>query len=408
MANLVSRVQDRLANRKGRQAFAEFTRSLKVCPDVAAIARERGWKYEILAPEILSRRVPSQTIPEQLGDQMFDPAVRAARLDSAWERTKYARLYAGEYYRSPEAVYVEIPDATLHLSSGAVFTAQGEYFPQSVFVSSQFFGDQQNGLQNPPPRLEGNYLSSLTPWGWNYAHWLFDSLPKVEAHPFCPEGTKLLMHAGLLPFHRESLSLLGLGEGDITEISGPLISFEKLGYCFSADRSGAPHPRLLIGQRERLLKAAGVPQPAPTGAPIYISRKNRSRSRSQRRIANEADVLKVLEEFGFEAYVPEEHSFPEQVRRFSTASAIACPHGAGSFNHLFAPAGIPVVEFYNPSCWEHAPVRFTSLLGQRHYHLFGRNVSDEHDFELDCARVRKVVALALGGKYLPLAAEREY
>lgn len=408
MPNIISRVQNRLADWKGRRTFADFARSLRVRPDVVAVARERGWKYEILAPEILSKRSPSQTLPEQIGDQMFDPAMRAARSDTRWERTKYARLYAGEIYRNPEAVYVEIPDAILHLSSGAVFTSEGDFFPQSVFVASQFFGDRQNGLQNPPPVFSGTYLSSVTPWGWNYAHWLFDSLPKVEAFPFCTDGAKLLVQAGLLPFHRESLTLLGIENEKITEISGPLIRFEKLGYCFSADRSGVPHPRLLLGSRERLLKAAGSSHPAPTGSPLYISRRNRSRSRSQRNIANEADVIKVLEEFGFETYLPEEHPLAEQIRRFSVASAIVCPHGAGSFNHLFAPNGIPVIEFYNPACWEHASVRFTSLLGQPHYHLFGRNLTKMHDFEVDCERVRRIVAKALGGKFQEWAEEKEF
>jgi capsular polysaccharide biosynthesis protein len=163
-----------------------------------------------------------------------------------------------------------------------------------------------------------------------------------------------------------------------------------------------------LAMRNRLLQGAGITDPAPTGRPVYISRRHRSKSRSQRRILNEEEVVKVLEAFGFEVYVPEEHPFAEQVRRFASASAIACAHGAGSYNQLFAPRGIPLIELFNPACWEHSAVRFASLLEQPHHHLFGRNRTIEHDFEVNCERLRRLTAKALGEDHLSLCAETEY
>ncbi len=390
------------------RSFAAFARGLRVQPDLLQTAKERGWNHALLARETLFERRASATVPEQLHDQLFNTEVRAVRIQTAWEQTKYARLYAGEVHRVPAAFAVEIPQARMHVLSGAVFTEEGDYFPQSVFVPAQFFDSKQERLCDPPPTLPGTHLSVATPWCWNYAHWLFDSLPKLGPWPQHSSGTRLTLPANPLPFQTESLRLLGVSPEQLTETDSPIVHFEKLLFTCAGDRSGLPHPELLVAMRNRLLEGAGISDPIATGRPVYISRRHRSKSRSQRRILNEAEVVRVLEAFGFEVYVPEEHPFLEQVRRFATAPAIACAHGAGSYNQLFAPRGIPLIELFNPACWEHSAVRFASLLDQPHHHLFGRNRTAEHDFEVDCERLRRLTAKAMGGEHLAICAEREY
>jgi capsular polysaccharide biosynthesis protein len=76
------------------------------------------------------------------------------------------------------------------------------------------------------------------------------------------------------------------------------------------------------------------------GQCIYISRARASK----RRIANEAEVVEVLQRLGFLTVYPEEMSLEEQVKLFSRTRYLVSNHGAGLANMLFVPEGANVLE----------------------------------------------------------------
>jgi capsular polysaccharide biosynthesis protein len=75
---------------------------------------------------------------------------------------------------------------------------------------------------------------------------------------------------------------------------------------------------------------------------IFISR---AESYNQRHVTNELELIKVLEKFGFQKYILEKMSLPEQTELFYDADAVVAPHGAGLSNIIFS-ENIKVIELF--------------------------------------------------------------
>ncbi len=86
-------------------------------------------------------------------------------------------------------------------------------------------------------------------------------------------------------------------------------------------------------------------QRASTGTRrLYVSRNDSE----GRHIANEAEILPLLQAHGFERVTPEKLPFVEQVALFAQASHVTGPHGAGLSNIIFSPQGLTFMEFFHP------------------------------------------------------------
>ena len=72
---------------------------------------------------------------------------------------------------------------------------------------------------------------------------------------------------------------------------------------------------------------------------LYVSRKDASK----RVMESEYEIEQLFTSLKFEIVIPSELSFFEQVKLFSSASAVVGPHGAGLTNILFAPRGIKIL-----------------------------------------------------------------
>lgn len=75
---------------------------------------------------------------------------------------------------------------------------------------------------------------------------------------------------------------------------------------------------------------------------LYVSRGDAR----ERRIVNEAELIKALEKLGFKSITGGALTFEDQVRQFAQARIIFGAHGAGLANMAFAPRGTPVVELF--------------------------------------------------------------
>lgn len=66
----------------------------------------------------------------------------------------------------------------------------------------------------------------------------------------------------------------------------------------------------------------------------------------RRRLVNEAEVIQLLQKYGFEVVSMDGKTLGEQARLFAGAEAIVAPHGAALTNLLFANSGAKVVELF--------------------------------------------------------------
>jgi capsular polysaccharide biosynthesis protein len=363
-----------------------------------------GWSVvDTPFPKGFAVRHPSGTPPETLQALLDNPGHFLVRKRRSWDLLKLSRLHAGEMIPSPQTRLFSVRDGWVHLPSGSVIS-RDRHVLEACSVAPRCLAEGHSRVSwEDAPRLEGRYFLMATAWGNNFAHWLMDSLPRLSGVAL-DGNVRLLLGAGGPAFQDESLDLLGFASERCIRPKVELVRCEELIVHAAALCSGLPHPEAVAEIRSRMLE--NVP-PGDSGAPcrLYVSRQS-----TRRTILNHETVSEVLDAMGFVAVEPENTSFRKQVQLFSGAPAVFGPHGAGTMNTIFQPAGGCLVEAYNPLVWDHAAHRIASLCGVKHFHLFGDNCGPAHDMTLEPALLRKTLSLALGLSPLqePCLLEKHY
>jgi hypothetical protein len=190
-------------------------------------------------------------------------------------------------------------------------------------------------------KLRGEYLHFGAQWGLVYYHWVLDVLPRLLfAERFERlRGVPLIVQRGITQTQRESLQILGIPPDRIIEFNGHHWQVEQL-YYIQPGLSGCPTPLHVQWLRERF-----APHSLTRSRRLYISREDAR----NRRIINEADLVKELVLYGFEVVTLSGMSFADQVRLFSEAEIVVGPHGAGFANAVFAQPGTTLIELFSPS-----------------------------------------------------------
>ena len=174
-----------------------------------------------------------------------------------------------------------------------------------------------------------------------FFHWICDVLPRLEmlakSSPESLEGRTLLVPAMAdFSYVRPSLEAYRLGGLKILGRRERVRCADLLVVPPVAP-TGNYRPDLMHALRERFRKyfAVGV-----SSRRIFISRAKAPK----RRIANEAEILPVLQRHGFECVAPEFLPFAEQLRLLGSASILAGNHGAGLTNMAWMAPGSRVLE----------------------------------------------------------------
>lgn len=178
---------------------------------------------------------------------------------------------------------------------------------------------------------------------YNYFHWLYDVLPRlqlIEGIIGRNERVKVLLPQLALPFQMESLNVLGLSTSDvITSTDSNFLQAKKLITTTHPIHSSWNPPAWTIDfVRSRFLPAASD---ASAGDRIYITRGDSSNGRV---LLNEARLMEVLENLGFQSLTLSGLSLADQIAVFSRARVIVGVHGAGFTNLTFCQPGTKVYE----------------------------------------------------------------
>lgn len=243
---------------------------------------------------------------------------------------------------------------------------------QNVFVSSKLPSEPPQGITYKfgPSGYVGcpssNYC--VIPVAWrntnNYCHWNFSELPFLFLA--FESNVKNLVFPDIiieskLPFQKRWLDLLTTlyPDKNINSISKTIFP-EKALIPINHDTSNCTEP---IGKCEYRHYHHGRATPylidridttyknyfmsstkiIKTPQLIYINRSNR-------RLKNESELQKMLQEIGFEIVNLEELILDEQVLFFSNAKIIIGFHGAGLSNLLFASNSTKVFEIVDQDC----------------------------------------------------------
>lgn len=247
-------------------------------------------------------------------------------------------------------------------------TAMGRLIPLVSWQYSEgkVLPDSQNrfllkkiGPIKPPYKVSGSVVSLLTGGGgnYNYYHWLFDSLPRIElitragidlrnCRYFIPERT--------YRFQIETLNLLGISQDKI--VSSKMHNFIETDRCIATTHPN-PNSRTIPSWILKFLRDSFMDKSSESNFSrfIYIERSDNTNSR---KLLNEADLYEVLRPIGFKAYRLSGLSVEDQIRLFSKAKIIVGVHGAGFANLAFASCGATVFELFSNS---YSPMMYKSI-----------------------------------------------
>jgi hypothetical protein len=297
----------------------------------------------------------------------------------------------------------QIPDlGLLTLAKGLLFGSQGWVFSSDRYFlrDCSWFGETADSFLLPshlknPQKLHGVCLSLASDYAKdNYAHFVLDSMSRLEI------------------FKRAGGSL-----DEVDHIYLPRPPSTTAGQVMAA--LGIPPKKCIWAEDNRLIKAnvliatsfpglkRNYPRwlpdslrghfPAPSastsGRRIYVPRVG------VRKVTNEAALIEIAREFGFETY--DYSTTPNEPEFFASLSAVVGPHGAGLANIAFCSPGTKVLELvpsdhvypYYYSLADAAGLEYHSLVGQslemRPLDSFGPSPVD---FTVDAAEFRAALA----------------
>lgn len=258
----------------------------------------------------------------------------------------------------------EAPPVELKALSGVSIVPKGTLFHGISILPDSFTPLQRKRMRRNPfslmrrhtkrwiSRLQSSRTETIeTPvywitdaWSFNYFHWLCDAIPRLFAASLNDENIELLLPGFYrrVSFIAESLAPFGLKGVRYAADNGTT-------YCASlmlptpASRTGDHNDAIVAGIGKIYREYYGSGSRPGQRRRVYISRALASR----RKIANENELLPVLEKFGFETVHAEHLSFADQVRLFSQTELLVGPHGGGLTNMLFMTDGGAVLEIFN-------------------------------------------------------------
>ncbi|MES3056693.1 glycosyltransferase 61 family protein [Sphingomonas faeni] len=247
------------------------------------------------------------------------------------------------------------------------------------------------------PELSGTHLVVGIQTNLNYFHWLLEAMPRLwlaQREGLAADTTVWL--PPLRPWMADMLTALQPIDRCATQADGITRCARLLmpARGLSNIHTFCAHAFAMADEiRERHAPAA------PAGRRFFITRAGAG----SRKLINEAEIMEIAAEHGFETVEPQHLAFHDQVKLFAGADAIAGPLGAGLANAVFMRPGSVLIELA-PEGREGDATLFANLAHHRQLDYLaavGPTVAtdarpvDRRDFSVDTGIIRKLFG-ALG------------
>lgn len=282
------------------------------------------------------------------------------------------------YYEvdAPAQALVGVRGASV-TTNGLVFLPDGSLVGEAVTHQLEFrpliLADEPAYARPLPTtmrQLDGNYYSLMFGNVDNYALWHHDVVMRVPAVlPHLPSDTRFVVPpaAKKLGYVRDMLAVVGLQPEQLCVYPRDEVwTCERLYFCVPYLKRMLDTARHMQVFANLCLGAYGVTERTPTRR-IHISR----RLANHWRTTNEAEVVTLLERYGFESYELDGLTFEQQVTLFAQAESIV-GSGAGLSNMIFAPRGAKILDIQEPSRPKGGGYYTTSCaLGHPYWYFFG-------------------------------------
>lgn len=176
-------------------------------------------------------------------------------------------------------------------------------------------------------------------WSYgNYYHWIVDTLPrlKIVREELKQDNYALILHEKHARFidailkYYEVKNIFTIKDDEYLAVKELLVPYYLAG-------PGHIHPQSVFEIKQYFLQRI---EPGVKKERIYVSRGKQK----VRRILNEAEVLALLSQYGFETVYWEDCTFEQQVQYARQARYMVSSHGANLTNLMFMPEGAKVLE----------------------------------------------------------------
>jgi hypothetical protein len=305
----------------------------------------------------------------------------------------YAVDYSRGYWQK-ELALTSLSHTTLLGNSGALIL-NGRVVAESVF--DQLRLTKSPAFRSPAwmsgKKKSGTFTSLLhLPWAEksNY-HWFLDCLPRL--YPLLQQVRKpvfLVIPDHIPAFQLATLEFVLAGNRFIT-----LVKIKKnekwrveefLLPSFISNHYSGFLPAKVCGLiRQRVWQGYQVSRQAPRSR-LYISRAKAGK----RRLVNEAEVVSLLQSFGFQVVYAEALSYQDQVALFYNAEVVVGVHGAGLTNVLFG-EHLTLVEFHPEELVRSHYFMICKALGFPYHYLVGDKANARQDFQVDVQALREII-----------------
>ena len=211
--------------------------------------------------------------------------------------------------------------------------------------------------------------------GHIYYHWMFDVLPRIEIlKKNLQQQGKDLDHINYFmlngfdkAFQKETLAALNIPLNKVlsSDVVPHLQADQLIVPSFAGHLDWVPPESIDFLRKVFLAKAP----PSVRKKRIYVTR---ARAK-YRHVFNEAAVVKLLSQFGFEPIAVETLSVAQQAQLFAESEAIITPHGSGLTNLAFCSPNTTVIEFFSPHYMRTDYWMISQYLQLNHYYLIGES-----------------------------------
>jgi capsular polysaccharide biosynthesis protein len=231
-----------------------------------------------------------------------------------------------------------------------------------------------------------------SPNSGNYAHWLTKALPMLHhvARSNAPAPILIPPDLEAKPFIADCMKMYPEVEFAFFGDEQRVMASE----LWAPDRMLVESTGMLIGETAQFVKQNhGFTGARGEGDRIYVTRTGR------RKIANEPELIRLLQAHDFSICNFGQMTFGQQVRIASSAAVMIGPHGAGLANSMFMPKDAVVIEIAYPMPTPQDPYFFNLSMdaGHRHFFIGGRRLDYKaplernEDFTVDLREVKLVL-----------------
>jgi len=254
----------------------------------------------------------------------------------------------------------------------------------------------------PLKKVKGTVAVLSAPSGRGYYHWMFDVLPRIqllrEAGYDLDKIDKFLVNNYISRFHIETLNMIGIPRNKIMESQyNPHIQAERLLVpSLVGDTGSIPKYACDFLRNEFLPK---ITKNNNHSKRIYVNRGQVV----HRRVTNEAQVVELLQQYGFESIALETLSLLEQIALMASAEVIIAPHGAGLTNIVFSEPGTKIIEFLYPGAVNVMYWTISADMGYKYHYLLSEGEAppdfvnpylNGDDMTIDIDKLKELLALA--------------